>query len=448
MTRADWSLLGLDREPAPGDPDRIRRAARQASDMAAVATSAHGRLGAVVSRTNTRVWAGASGDQFRATAEHGLTPALGLVADTMRGVSSALRRWANDVEDAQRQRDHLLRQATTASYELESASAVMTPLSSVIDQAQRELDDAEPGSAAARAAAGRLRDARAQLSATSASVMAAQRRMEAAAQDVCAVIEDYEAGALRAEAALRRSAEDTPAHTNPPDPGIWDDMANGSLDVLATIGNGVVSVGNAMTEHPDETAALLIGLLTMAGGDAIESSGVALDATGVGAVAGVPLNIIGAGVIGAGATAAGAAGVSIGRHAMTDSSRSPFDTDHVMKSHQGEPGGAGTPESEPEVFTPDDFREAAALPDRNMHTYGGRALQKHSDRVESVFYGLSTGKPSTRHAQAMKVLEEILNDPGLRITRGINVTVARDSSGRAARMHNNGTFMGFLEPGR
>jgi hypothetical protein len=76
--------------------------------------------------------------------------------------------------------------------------------------------------------------------------------------------------------------------------------------------NGAASLGGAIVNDPGDTATTALGLVIMAGGDAIEGGGVALDATGVGAVAGVPLNALGAGVIatGAGVTTKGAAGLA------------------------------------------------------------------------------------------------------------------------------------------
>jgi hypothetical protein len=75
--------------------------------------------------------------------------------------------------------------------------------------------------------------------------------------------------------------------------------------------NATASLGSAIVNDPGDTATTALGLVIMAGGDAIEGGGVALDATGVGAVAGVPLNALGAGVIatGAGVTAKGAIGL-------------------------------------------------------------------------------------------------------------------------------------------
>ncbi|HEX5500396.1 MAG TPA: hypothetical protein VFX03_14250, partial [Thermomicrobiales bacterium] len=75
--------------------------------------------------------------------------------------------------------------------------------------------------------------------------------------------------------------------------------------------NATASLGNAIINDPGDTATTILGGLTMAGGSMIEGGGGLLDATGVGAVAGVPLNALGATVIagGAGVTAKGAIGL-------------------------------------------------------------------------------------------------------------------------------------------
>jgi hypothetical protein len=81
--------------------------------------------------------------------------------------------------------------------------------------------------------------------------------------------------------------------------------------VVPTV-NGAASLGNAVVNDPGDTASAILGGLIVAGGSTIEGGGTVLDATGVGAVAGVPLNALGAGVIatGAGVTAKGAAGLA------------------------------------------------------------------------------------------------------------------------------------------
>jgi hypothetical protein len=76
----------------------------------------------------------------------------------------------------------------------------------------------------------------------------------------------------------------------------------------------------------------------------------------------------------------------------------------------------------------------------------GRALQKHSSRNGSVFNGLSSGNAVARNEQGMRVLDEILEDPGATAQVLDNVTNIWDSAGRGIRLSNDGKFMGFLEP--
>ena len=137
-----------------------------------------------------------------------------------------------------------------------------------------------------------------------------------------------------------KTAGDTAASTvgvatdkAPKKPGFWSKVGNffsGVGDDVKVAGehvvNGVASFGNAMLNHPGDvlTAAGGIALTGIAaGGDGL---GVVLDATGVGAVAGVPLNAIStAGVVlGAGMTAAATG--DLARHAATDDHVSPMDT--------------------------------------------------------------------------------------------------------------------------
>jgi Bacterial toxin 28 len=92
-------------------------------------------------------------------------------------------------------------------------------------------------------------------------------------------------------------------------------LADGAQAVGSGITTGLASVGNAMIHHPEDVAALIGGaaLTTIsAGGDAV---GVALDATGVGAVAGVPLNVVSTAGVVTGTTMMAAAAGDLGSHA-------------------------------------------------------------------------------------------------------------------------------------
>ena len=73
-----------------------------------------------------------------------------------------------------------------------------------------------------------------------------------------------------------------------------DELGDFVHDTAEHVVNGLASFGNAMLHHPGSTAlaAAAIGRTMISAGG--EGLGVTLDATGVGAVAGVPLNVVSA----------------------------------------------------------------------------------------------------------------------------------------------------------
>jgi hypothetical protein len=98
----------------------------------------------------------------------------------------------------------------------------------------------------------------------------------------------------------------------------------GAGNFLADLGthaaNSLASFGNAMPNHPVDTAAAVGGMALTA----ISSAGeAALDATGVGAIAGVPLNVVSAGGIAVGGTMTIGAVGDLARHTMTDNHVEP-----------------------------------------------------------------------------------------------------------------------------
>ncbi|MFJ7210730.1 hypothetical protein [Amycolatopsis sp. NPDC098790] len=73
-----------------------------------------------------------------------------------------------------------------------------------------------------------------------------------------------------------------------------------------------------MFNHLVDTAAAVGGMALTAISSAGEGAGIALDATGVGAIAGVPLNVVSAAGIAVGGTMTVGAVGDLARHAMTD----------------------------------------------------------------------------------------------------------------------------------
>ncbi|MFI6079135.1 hypothetical protein ACIA5C_47280 [Actinoplanes sp. NPDC051343] len=93
--------------------------------------------------------------------------------------------------------------------------------------------------------------------------------------------------------------------------------------------NGAASLGNAAVHHPGDVALAAAGaglMIVGAGGDA---GGLVLDATGIGAVVGVPVNVVStAAVVSGGTMAVGGLG-DLMMHASSDDQTSPASTDHT-----------------------------------------------------------------------------------------------------------------------
>lgn len=68
-----------------------------------------------------------------------------------------------------------------------------------------------------------------------------------------------------------------------------------------------------------------------------EGLGVALDTTGIGAIGGVPLNVVSAAGMAAGASMTGAAVVNLAMHAASDDHVSPMQTNHGSGSAGADP---------------------------------------------------------------------------------------------------------------
>ena len=129
-----------------------------------------------------------------------------------------------------------------------------------------------------------------------------------------------------AAALVRKATESAPER-----PGFWSkvgdflgDVGDGLVDGGKTVVNDLASFGNAMVQHPGDSAAMLGGMLLAGVSAGGEGLGVALDATGVGAIAGVPLNVVSAAGIATGVGLAGAGAVDLAQHATSDSRVEPL----------------------------------------------------------------------------------------------------------------------------
>lgn len=89
----------------------------------------------------------------------------------------------------------------------------------------------------------------------------------------------------------------------------WDQFWDLLDDLLADIVNFLATVGGAMLDNPKYTFELIAGLLLILLGGGGEGAGTALDLTGIGAIIGIPINILSAALVAAGVGLA-AAGIS------------------------------------------------------------------------------------------------------------------------------------------
>jgi type VII secretion system ESX-1 substrate len=253
----------------------------------------------------TEGWTGPAGDAFRQVF-HGQRAKWLEAGDCFHNAATALDTYVTTLTWAQGQAADAIRQYN----EGETATGqAKTQHQQDEQQAGHELPFTDPGEAKRQAARTTPNTARGQLT---------------TAGDTAATA----VGAARDKA--------------PEKPGFWskvgdffEDVGAGAANVAGEVVNGVASFGNAMLNHPGDllTSAAGVGLMVLGAGG--EVGGGLLDATGVGAIPGVAVNIASAGVIatGAGLTVAGAGDLMM--HASSDDSVDPMRTDHTGSGGDG-----------------------------------------------------------------------------------------------------------------
>jgi hypothetical protein len=157
----------------------------------------------------------------------------------------------------------------------------------------------------------------------------------------------------------------------------WLDKVGGFLETAgAHVVNGLASFGNAMVHHPGETASLVGGLLLTEVSTLGEGTGLVLDATGIGAIGGVPLNIASAAgiTVGAGMTAT-ATGLLM-QHATSDDAVTP------VRTGRSEPSGPTKTDNVKEHLTDRDLD--AARRELNGEVVATKSTGTPWDQVDEV----------------------------------------------------------------
>ncbi|MFE7312676.1 putative T7SS-secreted protein [Streptomyces sp. NPDC057555] len=245
-------------------------------------------------------WSGKAADQFRdvfdgeptkwlmaGDAFHDAAKALDSYANTLHWAQSeaseAIRLWGEGEADTARAKAEHQRAAQQEQQHANEQTAAGTPTT------PRDIPFDDPGKSKRDAAEHKLKTARSQLSSAG----------DTAADKV---------GAARDKA--------------PEKPGFWSkvgDIASKAGEGLLHAGEEVVtdlaSFGNAMLQHPGDTAAMVGGIALTAVSGAGEGLGGMLDVTGAGAVVGVPLNVVSAAGMATGVAMTSAAAADLAQHA-------------------------------------------------------------------------------------------------------------------------------------
>lgn len=293
------------RELVPGDPDAIEENARVLRTRAASTDDAGEGLRAI----DTGSWEGPAARAFHDKFSY--EPGKWFTAaDALQAGAGALGDYTATLRWAQTQAAEAIRLWNQGEAATQQAVAEHdTALAQAGAQNQPAPPFTDPGEADRQAARETLSRARRQL---------------AEAGDVAA-------------ATLHTKASAAPEKSS------WlDDVGDFLSDAGAHVVNGVASFGNAMVNHPGDMLAAAAGIGLTALSAAGEGTGLALDATGVGAVAGVPLNVVSAAGMATGATMTGVAMANIASHAAGDDHVSPMNT-----SESSGTGGAGPPSETP-----------------------------------------------------------------------------------------------------
>lgn len=288
--------LGQTRDPVALIPGSVSAARAAATDWRQKSVET-GEVATALARVNVDdAWSGSAADAFREKYS-GIPTKWSDASKHLSAAANALDTFADYLEWAQAQTGEAIALwdqavAATAAAKQQHAADIAAArtefarayqLPSTVNAYSPEIPFVDPGDALRAHARAVLSDARGQLA----------------------------AAAERSAAALNTAADAAPAE---PDfwalageaiSLAWDLQALQAQNTFAIAANSTASFFNALAQHPDILWEILGGIGLISIGTGGEAGGFALDATGVGALGGVPLNIAAAGTIGAGTTAVG-----------------------------------------------------------------------------------------------------------------------------------------------
>ncbi len=370
----EWSVLGEDSDPVPGDPDAI---ALLGQSLREVADDIQREAGDVAALCGVESWKSKAADAFRDTAHDTLKP-LRMAYHRYDKAASAMGTrvhpdstmdWASALEHAQQLADRALKAARAADADHRSAAKAIGDLPS-------QTKDDDPESVRLKK---KRDDATDDLSAAKSALREAKHVRDNAAD--------------RAAQVIHRAITHDGMHDSRWDKfeNAVDTIASDVGDTLKDVGEVLVSdlasIGRAMVDDLGSTMAVLAGLSLATAGVGEEAGGILLDATGIGAALGIPINVAAAAQIAAGLSIAGVGAANIMNDAAgpdrvdmtSDGSGGGGDWDTADRVDRTKPSQEPNPDAQPrgkpESLSKNDDAETIRAKGREVHSADTLAKQ-------------------------------------------------------------------------
>ncbi|NUQ97740.1 MAG: hypothetical protein HOY79_14690 [Streptomyces sp.] len=327
------------RELVPGAPDSLTTTAQSLLAYGDVLVEAGEGLAKIDTADG---WRGEAGDAFR-DRFHGQPTRWIEAGNEFHAAANALYDYVYTLRAAQQRAGEAITQFARGEA---ATKAAKSAYEQQVNQARSKGDNSEipfndPGEADRAAARGNLDTARS----------------------------NVDSAGHTAATLVKKATESAPER-----PGFWSkvgdffsDAGEELLDGGKMVVNDLASFGNAMLQHPGDSAAMLGGMLlagVSAGGEGV---GVLLDATGAGAIAGVPLNVVSAAGIATGVGMAGAGALDLAQHATSDSAVEPLQ----MNSEGSGAGGSAQQQASDLIKNGQEFKGTGGRAGNNLPVENG-----------------------------------------------------------------------------
>ncbi|MEV0641122.1 hypothetical protein AB0I77_40615 [Streptomyces sp. NPDC050619] len=378
----EWAVLGEDGDPVPGDPDAIALLGQSLRD---IADDIWREAGDVEALCTVDAWKSKAADTFRDTAHDTLKPLRKAYHRYDKAASAMGARvrpdsvadWASALEHAQQLADKALKAGQAAHSDHETALRSIKNL-------PPDTPDDDPELVRQK----KKRD-------QAAGDLGAAKSALQHAKNVC------EDAAKTAAKIIHRAI----THDGMHDSG-WDKFENTVDSVVSDVGDvlkevgetlvsDLASIGNAMVHDLPATLSVLGGLAMVVAGAGEEAGGVLLDATGIGAALGIPINVAAAAQIAVGLSLAGAGMANIAQDAAgpnrvdmsSDGAGGGGGGDWEVGAAErtkpsGDPDPSAQPRGKPESLSKNDNAETVRAKGREVHS--AETLAKQGYDVEQT----------------------------------------------------------------